>query len=116
MKEYTITRDGQRDLRFTGEKLADASNQWVAGKENNRWHELALYRTATGRYVLQEEYVTRWQGETGASNAVVCATAQEALDVLANEDGGLSALDKELLQEAAKVDEAFSGLWAEVVD
>ncbi|MBT9156283.1 MAG: hypothetical protein DDT37_01268 [Firmicutes bacterium] len=116
MGKYTITRDGQKDLRFTGEKLADADNKWVAGQEQNRWQAVALYKTASGEYVLMENYYTLWQGETDRCGATVCETAQEVLDALTTEEGVLSDLDKELLQNAAKVDVAFDGLWLEELE
>lgn len=116
MDEYTITRDGQRDLKFTGEKLAEVNNKWVAGRENNRWHELTLYRTAGGKYVLQEVYRTMWQGELDSNSATICDTAEEVLAALTNEEGTLHNLDKELLQQAARNDQAFAGLWEETLE
>jgi hypothetical protein len=116
MQEYTVTRDGQKDLRFSGELLVEANNKWVAGRENNRWHELSLYRTTGGKYVLQEVYRTQWQGEIDRHGAAVYGTAEEVLDALTCEDGGLSDLDKELLQRAAKADPGFASLWTETLE
>jgi hypothetical protein len=116
MQEYTVTRDGQKDLRFSGELLAEVNNKWVAGKDNSRWHELSLYKTAGGKYVLHEVFRTQWQGEIDRHGAAVYGTAEEVLDTLTCEDGGLSELDKKLLQRAARVEPAFAGLWVEALE
>lgn len=116
MQEHILTRDGLKDLKFTGELLATVSNKWVAGKDNTRWHELSLYKAKSGKYVLQRVYVTLWQGELGNHAAAAYDTAEEVLDALTDEDGGLSDLDKELLQEAAKGDPAFAGMWTEELE
>lgn len=60
---YTLTRTGRAPLAFDGETLADASSKWTNGRENNRWHEVAVYRTVGGRYVVAVTYQTQWQGE-----------------------------------------------------
>ena len=61
--EFTLPRTGDRPLKFTGEKIAYADGERLAGKEQNRWHEIAVYRIQTGRYVVHIAYRTRWQGE-----------------------------------------------------
>jgi len=63
MKEYTLTRTGDRPLSFTGELLAVADGRIHSGQEQNRWHEIRVYKTAGGKYVLEIEYCTCWQGE-----------------------------------------------------
>lgn len=110
MQEYTITRDGLRDLHFRGELLAQVNNRYTAGREATRWYELALYRTADGRYVVVEEtYNSLRQGEGSERGAVVCADARAVVEALSLGEDGLPDLDKELLQEAAKVDTRFAG-------
>jgi len=116
LKTYTILRDGQKNLRFTGEMLADVDNKWVADMVNNRWHELSLFKTKGGKYVLQEVYCTIYQGELEAYSAKVLNTAKEVLEALTDGEGVLTDLDKKLMQQAAKNDSAFTDLWVEVLD
>jgi len=113
MTTYTITRSGLRDLTFAGEILASASDRRVAGKEKTRWQEITLYALERGGYLLQNEYLTLWQGEFGSSSATVCETARDVLDKLEHIGGGLSDLAKELLQEAARKDASFENIWVE---
>lgn len=113
MNPYIIERDGLKDLRFGGVIIAEANNRWLAGRQQNRWHELTLYRTAAGNYVLHELYITQWQGELCASNAYVYDNADAVIEKTTDTEGGISALGKTLLKEAAKTDPAFAGAWVE---
>ena len=67
MPPITLTRTGDRPLTFEGEQIATASS---GNHDATRWHELALYRTAT-RYVLAIAYRTRWEGELGRDDVTV---------------------------------------------
>lgn len=61
--EYILTRTGLRPVTFDGELLAEANSRFMNGKEQNRWHELALYRTQAGTYLIHVGYRTIWRGE-----------------------------------------------------
>jgi len=74
-----IERTGQRPLEFEGEQLAEVSTRNHAGKERNRWHELAVWKTASGKFVAAVSYHTQWEGEAGYDDAVVF----ESLDQVA---------------------------------
>lgn len=67
----TLRRSGQPPLRFRGELLAESDGERQAGKEHNRWHELAVYRTAGGQFVVRIAYRTRWEGELDRDAAEV---------------------------------------------
>lgn len=75
MNEYTLTRTGQAPLHFTGEILADEDSRLTAGRENNRWHEMRVYRTKGGNYVVEVIYRTQWQGEEDYFWALEAAAA-----------------------------------------
>lgn len=79
-QEYSITRTGDRPLVFTGELIAVADGRFHAGQEQNRWHEIRIYRTSGGKYVLQVDYFTRWQGEDN----VHYASTHDSAEALAN--------------------------------
>lgn len=102
MKQYNLTRDGERDLRFTGRILADVSSHSYRGDSQNRWTELALYQTKAGKYVVQSVGRTIWEGENNRYSATVCDDTEKVIETLTIE-GYLSALAKELLDEA-KID------------
>jgi hypothetical protein len=60
--EFTIPRTGDRPLKFTGERIAHADGERVRGKEQSRWHEIAIYH-GPGGYVVQIAFRTKWQHE-----------------------------------------------------
>jgi hypothetical protein len=51
-KRFTL-RDGMQPVTFAGEQLATASSQ-VDDNPLPRWTELGIYRTVTGKYVLEK--------------------------------------------------------------
>lgn len=58
-----LERTGDAPLTFEGELIAESDGKFAAGKEQNRWHDIRLYKTAGGNYVLAVEFHTQWQGE-----------------------------------------------------
>ena len=119
MQEIIIERDGQKDLKFKGKKLASASGRWVAGQEQTRWTEIAVYETESGRYVVTRNHYTLWQGEENSYGAEICETQEQVMTELMGDDldGGyiLSDLAKEVLNELAQEDEAFKAFQYEEV-
>ena len=101
-RKYLVKRDNQRDLRITGEQLATASSHHYQGDRQNRWTELELYKTESGKYVIATIGRTCWQGESDYHTAVICDTEQEVIRALENDEHseGLGWLAKELLDEA----------------
>jgi hypothetical protein len=83
---YTLRRSGQPALRFQGELLAESDGAWHAGREQNRYHELAVYRTAGGKYVVAVGYRTRWQGETDHDSAEIVDAPTNVAGVLRDYD------------------------------
>ncbi len=113
-KSYTVERDGERDLMFMGVMLAEASSWRCNGPSQNRWTEIAVYQTSAGKYVVAIVGRTIWQGEHDRHEAHVCATPGEVVDAM-RQDGCLSRLAKEVLDELAAVD-AFRDVVVENVD
>lgn len=69
LENFTMPRTGDRPLTFAGELIASADGRRQGGKEANRWHELAVYRTARGNWIAAISYRTCWQGELDESLA-----------------------------------------------
>ena len=78
METYQIERTGRAVLAFRGDLVAEAPGRRAAGRDQTRWHDLALYRTAAGRYVLAVEYRTLWEGELGHTFAEIVDLADVA--------------------------------------
>jgi hypothetical protein len=108
MKEYFVTRDGERDIIFTGEVIATAksSPNTAAGnysRSTGRWSELTLYRTQGGKYVCQEIGRTQWQGEHDRYRGAVCEDADCVCEFF-----GQGWLAKELYADTAEIDCSIS--------
>jgi len=80
MKEYVLKRTGDRPLKFNGELVAEVGGKWHAGVEQNRWHEIRVYMTASGKYVVEIAYETMWQGEDSCRYAMVCNAVRDVLE------------------------------------
>ena len=87
MPRHSLTRSGLPPLVFIGELIAECDGSRSGdGRENNRYHNLALYRTDGGRYVLAIAYRTRWQGEIDHDAAYHATDPAELLGHLTSYD------------------------------
>lgn len=90
--EHTLPRTGQSPLRFQGVLLAECGGKWHAGQERNRWHNLAVYRTAGNQYVVAVGYRSCWQGELEHDTAEVVAEPKSVKVVLQEYQPGAHVL------------------------
>lgn len=88
MEDVKLKRTGQLPLVFRGELLKEADGKWVNGKDQNRWHKIALYQTEQSkRFVLAISYRTQWQGEENQDDVLILGPEQQQMiDVLRDYD------------------------------
>lgn len=86
MESFTKVRTGKSPVTFAGERIAKSSGCVVRGRQQNRWHNLELFRTAAGVYVVVIEFQTCWQGEQNRSTVEVVNTAEEVVKALEQYD------------------------------
>jgi hypothetical protein len=111
MPEYRLRQNDQKYLVFSGELLADVSDRFRYGQEQESWTEIRVYRTATGTYVMEEVARTLWQkGEGVRYKAEVYSTPQEVYAALVGSEAnaGLGDLEKELLTQLVTQDLSFA--------
>ena len=77
-----VTRDNEPDLRFTGIEIAYESSKKPDGPSSSRWTEITLYRTDSGKYVVERRALTIHQGESDKHEGFVCDDHQGIIDVL----------------------------------
>lgn len=82
MNPFKIDRTGNLPLAFQGEQLAEASTWAQSGPGNTRWHELRIYRSDSGRYVLEIAFRTLWENEIDRSDAYVLASPVEVAETV----------------------------------
>jgi hypothetical protein len=96
-----VKRDEQVDLKFEGDLIAKASSRSVNGPNQNRWTEMKLYKTKSGKFVIGIAGITIWQGEHDRYSGYTCKDENEVVKALIDHnEGELSWLAKELLGEA----------------
>lgn len=83
MEDYILKRTGREPVKFTGELLADIGGPTFKGREQNRWHDLALYKTQAGQYILYITYHTTWEGESDHYVVIVTSAGELAYDLSA---------------------------------
>jgi hypothetical protein len=113
MPAYRIRRDGQHYLVFSGNLVAEASDRFRHGREQDRWTDIQVYRTATGSYVVEQVVRTLWQkGEGVWYKGDLCTTPQEVYCALVGSEADpiLGDLEKDLLNQLAAQDVRFAGL------
>jgi hypothetical protein len=82
MRHVEIPRSGDSPLRFNGELLASQSSRLVAGMEATRWHEMEIYRTDNGKYVIHLGWRTQWSREPSQDVALAAGSMQEAQEAI----------------------------------
>jgi EXLDI family protein len=112
---YKIRRDGERALAFSGRIIGQADDK---DHNSTRWEAVTIYRTASGRIVVEVEDRTQWQGESDHVRADSFATASGAIGYLRHADGDyydadLSPAAQEAIEDAAKNDEEFATAFTE---
>lgn len=105
MEEIEVMRNGELPLIFEGEELGFATS-FRDGKD--RWFEVMIYRTASGRYVVNGIGRSLLPGEEDRSWAIICEKPAEVIEALkrTSPDGVsyLSVTATHALLEAARLD------------
>jgi hypothetical protein len=86
MTSFLIHRAGNSPLGFDGELLSSSEGRCRNSREQNRWHNISIYRTKGGGYVVAIEFHTFWVGEEDRSFAEDCKEPTEVLSVLRSYD------------------------------
>lgn len=98
--QHTVQRDGDRDIEFDGELIAQAETSSNNASPDysgstGRWTELKLFQTKAGKFVASRVNRTQWQGERDTHEAAVCDNEADAVEFF-----GHDRLAKELLDNA----------------
>src|SRR5262245_59472787 len=116
MPEYRIRRDGQLYLAFSGHVVAEASNRFRHGYEQDCWTDIRVYPTDTGSYVVEQVLRSLWQkGAAVWYQGDLCARPQEVYVALVGVEADplLGDLEKDLLRQLAAQDPRFAELLTE---
>ena len=107
---FTLERDGDRPLQFSGELVAEVSTH---RKGKNVWTELSLFVTDKGHYVVQSVGATDAADKVNRNSASVTHSADDLYSHLARSGDSLSAPARELLEIASETIEEIDDLLEE---
>jgi hypothetical protein len=85
-REFILPRSGQAPLKISATRWLENEGQRRNGREQTRWHDLAIYYLDRDQYVAAIAYRTNWQGENGHDAAEVVAAAGDVGRVLRDYD------------------------------
>jgi|SRR5215475_3176304 len=106
MEQFNLRNDEGRNVKFTGECIGSACNEFdrACGSawsgETGRRYELALYRSNSGRLICERIMYTQWVGERDHHVVKLCLTLENVFDFF-----GYGPLAKQLYKDAA-IDDA----------
>jgi len=100
MQSFIVKRDGARDIKFSGELIAEVSSTSNNASSSysgstGRWTELALYRSQAGKFICQSIGRTQWDGEHDRHSGAICADMNCVMEFF-----GHGWLAKELYESA----------------
>lgn len=84
--DHIVFRSGRPPLEFNGEIIAADSSATSGEVKNKRWHEVYVYKTDGGKYVVHVTYRTMWRGEIGHNSAEVFTDATDLTNFLTTYD------------------------------
>ena len=102
MTKLYILTEPEQNSAYIGELLVTVNDRY--GREKH-WHELRLYRLKNGIYILQENYVARWEGELRVSSVTIYDDERAVINAL--EEHSSSNLAQKLLEQAVQTDVSF---------
>lgn len=97
MKTIKLTRDGDKDVMFTGELLAKGSSR---KNDSTRWTEIRLFKSKAGNYIASVVGRSLWEGEHNRYQVHLCGSSTESVIEALREEGHLGWLAKDVLAEA----------------
>ena len=77
--DFTLPRTGEQPVTFTGTLLAAETGAMPKLKQH---HEISVYRTQGGSYVVAISYRTTWKTESPHDLAIVCKTLEQVAEEL----------------------------------
>jgi len=62
-RAFHLLRSGDQPIAFEGHLIADKSGPQINGRDRDRGHDIRLYRTTAGTYLVEIVYWSTWKGE-----------------------------------------------------
>ena len=84
MPMIILPRSGRAPVQFNGELLAQASSRQSlhSEKQHKRWHEITVYQTDSGKYVVHVAFRCDNRYDAPHDDIEVCATPADVVSYL----------------------------------
>lgn len=117
MKSYRLHRENDIDLLFTGRELANVSSRDPNAAAFPRWTEIRIYRTESGKYVVEQVGRSTVRNEVDRVTIKVANTAAEVPIALRRRDEVeyLTYLALDALDLAASTDDELAQAMVEKI-
>lgn len=114
MEEIILERDGDVPLHFNGVNIGSATSY---ADHKDRWFEIDIWKTDTGKYVVSGVGVSTVEGESDRVWAVVCNHPSEVVTALyrRNAEGQMyiPKTSQWALESAIESDPAIAAVYVE---
>jgi hypothetical protein len=70
-KLFRLLRTGDQAVSFEGLVMAEAAGTQINGRERDRGHDLRVYQTVGGNFIVEIVYWTTWKGEAEVRTVLV---------------------------------------------
>jgi hypothetical protein len=105
---FTLDRPGQVPLSFDGWRIGHFDSRTTMTehqlKYRDRWADVSIYRTTTGKWVVAQIGKTREPGRRERGVITVCETPSDVLEALKKREGYVSKTNMTALQDAMEND------------
>ncbi len=116
MQSYTLRRDGDRNLAFTGQLLGEASSRRPG---QDRWFEAQIFKTEAGTYIVAGVGRSDIEGETDRCWAVTASDGAGVVQALTRIDEDdieyLTRTARDALNAATEHDEGIKAAFLKQV-
>jgi hypothetical protein len=88
MNHVSLKTTDQAEMEFDGELLFSEAGNDADGSTGGRWHDISVFREASGEMVVAVGYRTQWPSETNRLYAERADTVDEADALLSLYEAG----------------------------
>ena len=92
-EQHKLPRSGDLPVFFKGKLLVTKNNQFRRGNQQIRWHQISVYQTTNGRYVVYIACRTAWAGELDQDEVHVANDLNQVAGILLNHSDSRSYRD-----------------------
>jgi hypothetical protein len=107
--QYVLRRDGAPPLRFLGRLITESTSR---RNDSTRWTDVSVYRSQSGKWILQTIGRTIWEGEVDRYSVIHGDSAADLIKKIETKDCMTHTIQM-CLESAAEVEEEMKKAYGE---